>query len=145
MIAVDTLMMVGTVATVVGALAALAGLWGVFRRFRPKFTAKMDGPCQAIRLDVKNAGRNTGRINDVAVVDQDLVELPCEFAGLASGFHPVELSGAAAKYLIIAADRTTGPFSTGVRVRVEWGRRRSRVLEPERDPEARYYGLQSDW
>jgi hypothetical protein len=142
----DTLAWVGAIGGAVGAAVAIISLYGVFKWFRPKFRARIDGRRQGIRVDVVNEGRAEGRIRKVALVDEQLGELDARCAGLNDGrFHPAEIPGRSKWFLIIEALRETGAFPMGARILVAWGRRKERLLELEPTENVIYYGLTSDW
>lgn len=142
-------------AAVVGAIAAVVGIpvgvatafLGPVKRFRPHAKARIDERRQGIRLDLRNKGRASGRINQVAVVGNGDVELPeARFAGLPGDrFKPAELPARAKRYLIITATPATGAFPPSTRVRVEWGTGKNRTLEPKESKDVAYYGMESDW
>jgi hypothetical protein len=142
----DTVALLGTIAAIVAAVAGLLALWAVFQRFRLKLDAKFDERRQAIRVEFDNQGRASRFINAVAVVDPKRTEVPATVAGLPDGrFSPTELPGRTSWYLILAADRAAGAFPGQVQVRVEWGRRRTRLISPTTTSGTAYYGLNSKW
>lgn len=115
------------------------------KRFRPDFAAQIDAERQAIRLDVKNKGRASGQVRLVAVVDVDGTEHSAQFAGLPEGkFHSAWLGGRETRHLIIAADKGSGAFPSGVGVRVEWGKDGEEVL-PLVPVAHLMHGLESNW
>jgi hypothetical protein len=133
------------IVAIVGAVAAVAALWGVFTRFRPRFEARVDERRQAIRLDVANKGRASGRIGDVTVVDGELVGLPCAFAGLSDGYYAAEIDGRSNWFLIIEAIREEGPFPEDAQVRVEWGRGPAKLIAVTQEKDTAYFGMKSKW
>ena len=143
----DTAAWIGIGAGVVSAVAALAGLYAVLKSFRPRLRARIDGRRQAIRVDVANAGRAGGRISGVAVVRPDMEEVDATFAALPDGrFKPAEIPGRSGGWhLIVGADRQSGGFPDDVLVRVSWGLRGERLLEPEPAPDVSYHGMASQW
>jgi hypothetical protein len=141
----DTIETIGVVAGVVGAVATILGLAAVFARFRPKFDVTIDERRQAIRVKISNAGRLQGRINGVSVLDATDHEVPSEFAGLSKGaFHSGLVSRKEARSLVINAGQRES-FADGVRVFVQWGRRRKKEITPDEKSGVSYYGEKSNW
>jgi hypothetical protein len=143
----DTAGWIGAIAAIIGIPAAVAGAIAVFKWFRPEFRARIDGRRQAIRLDVDNKGRASGRIRTVAPVDAELAEIPAEYPGV-DGRDSVsaEIPGRSAWFLIIeAAPRESAVFPEDTRVFVRYGRRKERQLELEPAPKVGYWGMNSNW
>ena len=145
-------MTTGELAAWVGVIIAAVGLVGTAIQvliglpwFRPRFKARIDKRRQAIRLDVKNRGRRTGRVNDVLVINSDTVQIPCEFAGLPEGrFQPADIPGRSLRHLILAAVRARGSFPADAEVKVKWGLDKERTVKPKQN-DAAYYGEDSHW
>jgi hypothetical protein len=145
-LAADTAGWIAAIAAIVAAIATPIAWYTVFKRFRPKFQARIDARRQAIRLDVVNKGRAKGRIRKAAAIDETLVEQKAQYGGLKDGvFYPIEVPGKSTRFLIIEASEESGPFPEGVHVLVAWGSRKERQLTLEPTDNVSYYGMKSDW
>lgn len=136
---------VGVIGAITGVVGVVLAIIGLIVRFRPKFDVTIDERRQAIRVKVSNAGRLTGRINEVSVLDAKDLEVPSEFAGQPDGkFHSGRVKRKEARSLVIkAAERK--PFADDVRIFVKWGRRHEKEIVPEQKTDISYYEETSNW
>jgi hypothetical protein len=147
-VSTDTIALIGAIAGVVAALAGVIALWAVFRRFKLSIRARIDERRQAIRVDLKNKGRASGQVSEVAVIDQHLVDLDPQFFGLdGDRFRSARLPKQSSWFLIIRDRSANREFPPDARVRVRWGKRKKRDLVPEQVSATSYYGdlLKSEW
>jgi hypothetical protein len=115
-----------------GILGAFITVWQWTKTgFRPRLAARIDSRGEAIELRVVNAGRAAGIVDqvDVLMPNGELRE-GVHFEGFTDGeFRPLALPGLASMRLIIESPPES-PFASGVRVLVNLGRPRPKLVDP---------------
>jgi hypothetical protein len=115
-----------------GVLGAFITVWQWTKTgFRPRITARIDSRSEAIELRVVNAGRAGGIVDQVEVLmPKGDIREDVRIEGFTDGrFRPLALPGLASMRLILESPQDA-PFASGVRVLVNLGQARPKLVDP---------------